>query len=335
MKRRWIIAALVLVASVLCAVLLWPLGGNEKRMVAETRQALRAQGFKTELSEFDFSSPDDSRARAARLTRGEFTGPGFRDPAYGWRSMAGMGRARVDSPNLMAAVGTDAALVVWQQDKLPAQPRGYRLPGEDESNQDQWSALAESLSEDNADLDAACAAALSGPIKFNLDASRGSAMLLPHLAALRELAGLLGTRTVLELHNHDRDAAWTNVMACTRLVTAWEPEASDISHLVRYACAATVYATTWQALQAGGSSDDRLAALQREWESLDLFKALPETAAFARASTAHVCQLERQQPMPVSGINIGRARPFPSNGLVSTRLLLAPDPLSQSRFLRG
>ena len=95
-------------------------------------------------------------------------------------------------------------------------------------------------------------------------------------------------------------------MASTRLVTGWEPEASEISHLVRFACAATVYATTWQALQAGGWSDDRLAALQREWESLDVFKTLPETAAFARASAAHVCQLERQQPMPVSGINIGQ-----------------------------
>ena len=40
-------------------------------------------------------------------------------------------------------------------------------------------------------LDAACAAILSGPIRFNLDASRGGAMLLPHLAMLKDLTQAL------------------------------------------------------------------------------------------------------------------------------------------------
>jgi hypothetical protein len=67
--------------------------------------------------------------------------------------------------------------------------------------------------------------------------------------------------------------------------------------LVRYGCAALVYNATWQTVQAGGWADDRLARLQQEWEAVDLFKGLPETAAFTRASVVATCRLERQQPL--------------------------------------
>lgn len=81
------------------------------------------------------------------------------------------------------------------------------------------------------------------------------------------------------------------------MVTAWDPEPTEISHLVRCTCAAIVYNTTWQALQAGGWSDDQLAQLQHEWESADFFKGLPDTEVFARACHVTTCQLERQQPL--------------------------------------
>jgi hypothetical protein len=302
MKRRWMIGLGLVAAGVLCALLVWATGGSEQRAVEETRRALRAQGFKTDLSEFNFSTSDEMRARAAALTRGEFTGLGFRNPSYGWRSPG-----RTEQPDLLMAVGTDAALVVWRQDKLPARSSRYPVPPGDKGEQDQWPALGEMLSEENADLDAACAAALSGPIRFDLVASRRSAMLLPHLAAVKSLAQLLGTRTVFDLHNNDRDAAWTNLMASTHLITAWEPEPAEVSQMVRFGCATIVYGMTWQVLQAGGWSDDRLASLQREWESLELFKGLPEAAAFTRASSVATCQLERQQPMASSSLIVNQA----------------------------
>jgi len=285
---------------VLGALALWSSGGSEQASVAQTRSALRAQGFKTELSDFDFSAPDDLRARAAALTHGEFQGPGFRDPAYGWSY-----RGRMELPDLTKAIGNDAALVVWQQDKLPSPLDDYptwRRPGE---GHDLWNVMEERVAEDAADLDAACAAALAGPFRFNLQASRGSFMLLPHLAALRALAQLLGTRAMLDLHHSDRDRAWTNLMASTRLVTGWQTEPTEISLIMRDGLAGFVYGTTWQVLQAGGWSDERLAALQREWESVDFLKALPETAAFDRASSTALCRLYRQQPMSSPGIKIG------------------------------
>jgi len=127
-------------------------------------------------------------------------------------------------------------------------------------------------------------------------------MLLPHLTAVTSLAKLLSTRAVVELHDNHRDAAWTNLMAVTRLVTAWDPEPVDFSQMVRYDCTATAYNLTWLALQAEGWGEERLAGLQREWEAVDLLKRLPETAAFSGASMVALCRAERKEPFHLQGI---------------------------------
>jgi len=283
----------------LCALVLLRSAGSEQRAVEATRRALRQQGFKTDLADFDFSTSPELRARAAALTRGEFSRGNTRDSGYGWSSLA-----RPDHPDLMTAVGTDAALAVWKQEKLLFYPNSYpSLPGY-QPGQDLWQTLRETLNENQADLDLACGAALSGPIRFNLEASHGSVMLLPHLAALKNLTQVLGTRTVLELHDQSKDAAWTNLLASTRLVTAWDPEPSEVSQMVRYTCVALAYNATWQTLQAGGWADDRLAQLQQEWETVDFFRGLPETAAFTRASMVATCRLERQQSLGLLGLTL-------------------------------
>ena len=75
---------------------------------------------------------------------------------------------------------------------------------------------------------------------------------------------------------------------------------------MRYACAAISYNATWQVLQASPWDDNRLAKLQHEWESVDLFKGLPETEAFARACHVAMCQLERQQGLGPMGIKVNQ-----------------------------
>ncbi len=260
--------------------------------MAETRRELHQQGFKTELAEFDFSTSDEVRVRVTALTNASTsTAPRNQEDA------ARRSLVQQVMPELMQTIGSDSAIPVWKQETWAANEGTatyLRLAG---LSNDLWPALRETFNNDRAGLDKACLAALSGPIRFHLNASHGSAMLLPHLAALKNLTQTLGGRTVLELHEGNRDTAWTNVLAATRLVTAWEPEPSDISHLVRSACATLVFNLTWQTLQTNGWTDEQLARLQREWESVDFFKALPETAAFARACGAGSFQREREEPM--------------------------------------
>jgi hypothetical protein len=296
MKRRWIIlVGVVLVAAGFGGWLLRGSGDSAQKTLEETRRTLRQQGFKIELSEFDFSTSPELRVRAGVLTNASWA---MAYPRRAGQQDVEVARRAVlvsDQPELMAAVGQSAARVSWQQARL--EPRAFPWPGVATAPDDLWPELRETMDVNRGLLDAACQAALSGPIRFELVARHGSAMVLPHLAGLKNLTQTLGRRTALELHDQNRDAAWTNLLASTRLVTAWDPEPTEISYLVRFTCAAIAYSITWEALQADGWSDDRLAGLQGEWESVDFFKSLPETEAFARASHVATCQLERQQPL--------------------------------------
>jgi hypothetical protein len=256
-------------------------GADEQKVAEETRLTLRQQGFKTDLAEFDFSATAEFSARADALIKADIAGDGLRGKDYTRRYVLFQ-----DSPALMPMVGPDSAVVIWNQKKLQTY-----------YNDDIWSALAEALNPDGDVLDAACTAALSGPLRFDLNVNDGRAMLLRHLGSLRSVTRTLGLRAVFDLHTANKGVAWTNLLALTRLVTAWSPESVDVSHLVRFDCSTIAYDATWQVLQAEGWTDDRLAELQREWENVEFFKGLADTAAFARASMVATCQLERQEPL--------------------------------------
>jgi len=262
---------LMLVLAGISAFLSTRRGGDIQRQVAETRRALRDQGFKTDLTDFNLTTDSASRIREAALT-----------------SFGGTVRpaSSADSVDLMPQVTDDTVVVVAKQDWLKSESGGF-----------DWPELHDQLEADRPQLDAACDAALSGPIQFNLDASRGPGMLLRHLAPLRRLNLSFASRTVAELHDNHRDAAWTNLLAETRLVTAWKTEPVEISYFVRFSMEYLAFNATWQALQDGNWPDDKLATLQHEWETTDFFSGLPETAAFRRASAVYLCRQMRQQPV--------------------------------------
>src|SRR3989442_12617621 len=167
MKVRWKITAGLVALVTVGAVMLFRPDDTEQKALEETRRALRQQGFKTDLTEFNFSASAEFRARTAALT---FAGPHLRRPPL-----------PEGNPELMMPVGSNAARVIWQEFKLASSYSG----------EDVWLALRESLNENRAEMDAACAAALSGTIRFDLNASAGNAMLLPHLASLKNLIQML------------------------------------------------------------------------------------------------------------------------------------------------
>ncbi len=270
MKLRWKIAFAAMVLAVLCAVGLLGRGNGPQQAVREARRTLRQQGFKTELTEFNLGLSPGQEARTSALTNAGFA----------CRNTPRGGLA------LMQAVGTNAALAACKQDKWETATSEDVLPD--------WRTA---LGKEHAILDAACAAALSGPISFQPVVRSNGTVLLPHLAGVRTLAQTLATRTVVSLRDGDPLAGWTNLLALTRLVTAWEPEPSEVSHLVRFVCVALAQNATWEAVQVGGWTDEQLGALQRAWASADFLGGLPETAAFSRASMAAECAADRQQPL--------------------------------------
>jgi hypothetical protein len=276
-KLLWKLALAFAVVGILGAAAFsqWPVPGPE--LVAKTRQELRRRGFKTDLSEFDFSTSPELRAREAALT------------TLGSRQSDGLPR---QWPDLMEMVGNQAAVVLWNR-QLLKWPGGTRP---DMGDQVTWDELGEVLHENQKELEAACMAALSGPIRFNLEASHGSSMLLRHLSVLKNLQQAFAARALLALHQGKLGGAWTNLMAATRVVTAWEPEPAEVSELVRFAMTKSAFEVTWQALQTNAWSDQQLAQLQGEWEAVDFWRLLPETAAFERASHAASYEEERSHP---------------------------------------
>ena len=87
----------------------------------------------------------------------------------------------------------------------------------------------------------------------------------------------------------------TNLLAATRLSTAYEPEPVEISHLSGSPAPCSLTMPPGRRFQAGGWTDGQLARLQSEWESADFFTGLPATAAFQRASAVATCEFERQR----------------------------------------
>ena len=82
MKLWWkVILGLAVLAAISALLRLRP-DDRPQKAVAETRQLLRQQGFKTDLSEFDFSASEEFRARVAALTNAVWiTEPGSRKEA--------------------------------------------------------------------------------------------------------------------------------------------------------------------------------------------------------------------------------------------------------------
>ena len=269
-----------MVLVVLTAVGTWLLphaASPELRDLANTRRALRRDGFKIDLQEFNLAlSPELSRRAAllATTTRAAMT-----NRVRPFPIIEGMG----DFPHL-TPVGKDAAIPTWKLGKL----KNYR-------DVDLWVELGEKLNANQARLETVRQAAVSGPIRFEPIGSRYPHALLPYLADLKSLANTFEALTMFSLRNGGRDAAWTNLLTVTCLATAYSPEPIEVSHLVRFGCMGFACDTTWNSLQAPGWTEAELALLQRRWEALELWSDLPETAAYSRAGMAAHCQLERRQ----------------------------------------
>jgi len=275
MKLRWKITLGFVALAMVCALLLSSTG--TRRDVEQTRRSLQQQGFKIDLSEFNLSISPELSQRAAML--GTTTRAALANRAGPRPTFLG------DLRGLLTPAGKEAALVVWKLEKL----RGYNSPN-------LWPGLREVFGTNRASLDAARQAAISGPIRFEPIGSQRPWPLLPYLADLKNLANTFGVQMVLALHDADQASAWTNLLASTCLVTEYTPEPIEVSHLVRFACAGIVCDAIWNALQSRDWTDAQLAELQRRWEAVDFWSGLPATAAYSRADTVAMCQLERQQP---------------------------------------
>jgi hypothetical protein len=275
MKRRFKIILVVLI--LLITALFWLfLPNNRARIAAEkNRRLLREQGVKTTLAEFELALPPELRSRSEDILK------------------AGL-HVRELIPNrgldLMRSIGPNYAPVLAREQNLTT-----------ESSENLWPSLRTNLAQRGPVLDAACLAVVSGPIRFEPTLSASGDLFLAYLSDYRALVPALAARTLLELHDEHPAAAWTNLLALTRLATAWQTEPAEFAYMLKFGCVAVAERATWESLQARRWSDEELITLGQEWRELDVFGGLAETPSLARASVLSFCaQGRKQAPPPVT-----------------------------------
>ena len=108
-----------------------------------------------------------------------------------------------------------------------------------------------------------------------------------------EVVKLLSAKTYVDLHYHDDAAAWTSVLALTRLALAWSPQPFGVGGRFRLTCISHARDATWSGIQARTWTEDQLARLQREWEEGSRLADVPQVVAVTRLKMLESCRLHR------------------------------------------
>ena len=275
MKKLVIIAAAIFALITVVSLLLIPApGAHGPETVQHVRQILRDQGFKTDFSDFNFSTPDEMRQREAAL------------------SAAGLAIASPmpeNIPELRELADGNHIFVAWRADLV----KKRRLADSQEICQ--WNDVTAELESRAMPLDTTTETILSGPIGFNLVGTNLNSR-LPYAQNLHTEDWLFASRCLLALRRGDLDTAWTNLLVETRLVCARQPAPNFISQFLHFEMVNTAFETFWQTFQTNGWSDAQLAQLQREWELPEFFTNLPTEIALER--TTILCDLENERLRP-------------------------------------
>ncbi len=99
----------------------------------------------------------------------------------------------------------------------------------------------------------------------------------------RTLSQALAGATIGELHRSNLDAAIKDLHALTGLMRLNKNELSLVHQMIRIAIAGMAFSTTWEALQAPGWDEQRLATLQHDWEQVNLIDAFERGMLAERA----------------------------------------------------
>jgi len=104
---------------------------------------------------------------------------------------------------------------------------------------------------------------------LNYDSESPSAILLPHLAALKRCSQTLQLRAIAELQNGQPEKALADVKLALQLTDKIRTEPFLISHLVRIAMMQITLQPVWEGLAEHRWSEEQLVALDGELAKLD------------------------------------------------------------------
>lgn len=258
-RRNYIltIAAIILTPAILLISLsLW-----NRHIVAEAHRTLQREGIRTKPAQFNFLVPNEFQERGLAVLRGDIQlGQTLRSDVM-THVLVNIG---FHSPT------NSAVRAIWKSNHF--------------TNPNPWPSVHKTLEENRAAIDAAWDALSAGEFGFGVKASDGIGIKVGHAQHIPAALQTFNLCIVANLHEGRLDAAWTNVLAATRCVTAWKVEPTAYAQKARFPMVAVAATGIWQALQAHVWSESQLSELEREWTKVDFFSALPEAVEFYGAS---------------------------------------------------
>ncbi|NBV22386.1 MAG: hypothetical protein EBS05_10785 [Proteobacteria bacterium] len=187
-------------------------------------------------------------------------------------------------PQWMRIVAPGRARVTWQQSELPT-----------DKDPDLWPIVTAHV-EENRDRLAEMATALERPeMVFDLEYSKGTQLMLPHLSKARKAAVSLANAASVDLHAGQVNSGLMNLLTGVRLVRMQE-EPIAISQLVRNACGYIASKATWEFLQRPDWTDRQLEQLQHAWQDWDLTRGWFGSANMERAVGSYEFARCREEP---------------------------------------
>ena len=180
--------------------------------------------------------------------------------------------ATSNPPPAMFMVAPGRAMVGWQQPDL-------RISG-----RNTWEDLGRDLAAVKSDLDSFQNLTNHPILDFNLDYQKGNELQLPHLASLKRSVQWLSASALYDLHQGNPQNACADICAMLDIVKGETDERPTISQLVRSAIVSMAASPTWEILQDPDVTDDDLAQLQQDWQSLEFVEPLEQATMFERVN---------------------------------------------------
>jgi hypothetical protein len=193
--------------------------------------------------------------------------------------------------DMSMSIAPGKKIVGWRQPFIH-DPEGYYPTNT-------WGDLGAQLADRQNDLDSFRSLLNKPLLDFNYNYSDPKIFipdLAPHLAEFKLAVQWLESSEFYNLHQGKTSNACTDVRTILAFVKGETDERFEISQLVHIALTQMCANATWEILQATNVSDEDLAHLQQDWQSLEFIAPLKNAFLFERISELQLLNNLHQSP---------------------------------------
>jgi hypothetical protein len=186
---------------------------------------------------------------------------------------------------------------------------------------DVWPALADAVSTNKQTLDQIQALMEAGGIEFDEDYNQLSVNGMDYLSYGKRMVIDLNAAAMLALHLGQTQKALLLLNSCDSFSQDMSKDQLEIYQLVSWACTSITATGCWEALQAGGWTDDQLVQLQHQWDRTNVLEATESSLVMERAIGRMMFQAARVSRQGLVYV-IGPASSLHSNAEIWNEFLL-------------